>query len=919
MTQIDIGDLLAIFSFYVICRKRNMGRIVVKALTTLKKYGYGLFALVLIVSFQNCNPGKFENMNMSSQLGSLSDKTSCSVNGVNFYSGDQLTGYPMSSALYPITCGGTVTRTCLPSGQFDGSVPLFKTCNQLCVHPDTKAPVDAGSTYYSYSKSAGTSQADCDAAKVTSVCQASTGEFYPAPPATHYASCMAPGQTCAYTNGTGIAVPTGNTVGSTVMGYVAQSATYPTLCGNQQTRTCQSNGTWTGSTPLYTSCVQKCLNPNTNMPETANTQFTYYTISSGTQAQCDAALKVSTCSASTGQYTPAIPTTRYASCTVVAPPPPLMGKQLYDNSCASCHGQFEVSTLKGRNITSAMITNAFTNISAMNFLKGTLTSAQVDSIPPLFNTVSSPTTSNFVCPSSDAEKQSSVNLVRLTGTELQNSFKAVLPASVWNALSSSYYLIPPDNLDGIITNFVGTFTPDTVDQISRFTDLVAQQLVASSSNITSFFGSCASSTSFTKSCFDTFLSSKGTLILRSALASDDNATIWSQVSQATAVPDRLKTLAEILFNDPRFLYHLELGEGSPDSNGLIALSSYEVANRIAYGMTAAPPDSSLWADAQANKLKMLSNVTAQVDRIAQTTAFKNRAIDFVKYYVGVATPGVPPDVSDFLNGISATNLDVAATNEFNDFVNYIVFTQKGTLMDLMTSKASFAKTSALASIMETGVSTGAPLTSPNHPGVLTKPYMNLVSNPNLKLVQRGKKIRINMLCFDVPQPSATDLAGRPTLSEDDLRTLTRRQYIDKATLAGDSCLACHSKMNQLGYATETYDSIGRYSTTERIYDENNIRVATQPAASSSTPNITPTDGRTFANVTELETALAQSDALQQCFARKSFQFFHSKSEDLTYDSCLLNKIDTLTKNNMPLLDFMVGNFKQQSILYKRSN
>lgn len=152
----------------------------------------------------------------------------------------------------------------------------------------------------------------------------------------------------------------------------------------------------------------------------------------------------------------------------------------------------------------------------------------------------------------------------------------------------------------------------------RFRDLTNRlpPNFASNANVSAFFGTCATLTSFTKACFDSFLTAKGAIIFRSALAADDNTNLWATVSQATTVPNQIKTLVQLLFNDPRFLFHVELGEGVADANGLIGLSSYEVANRISYGMTASPPDSSLWTEAVQNRLKVLANVTAQVDRIA---------------------------------------------------------------------------------------------------------------------------------------------------------------------------------------------------------------------------------------------------------------------------------------------------------------
>ena len=536
-----------------------------------------------------------------------------------------------------------------------------------------------------------------------------------------------------------------------------------------------------------------------------------------------------------------------------------------------------------------------------------------------------PLASNFSCPNVETEKQTSVNLIRLTGQELKNSFISVLPAAVWTALAAQLYLVPDDLFSGLISNFVSTFTVDSTDRISRFNEQVAIQLVSSDANIKAFFGVCASATSFAKTCFDSFLLAKGPAIFRSALAADDNSTIWARVIQAPVVNDQLMALAQIVFNDPRFIYRLELGEGSPDSNGLLMLTSYEIANRISFGMTSSPPDAMLWADAIANKLQSMTVVNSHVDRISKTLAYKNRVIDFVKFYVGLQSSGVAPDVPEFMNGIDGTNLGLAVTDEFNEFINYVVITQKGTLNDLFTSQAAFPKTSALASIMGTGIWTsGTPMIASNHAGLLTKPYMNLVGNPNLKLVQRGKRIRINMLCTDIPQPSATDLAARPVLPDTDLVNLNRRDYINKATnvlpgVTTGSCYACHSKMNQLGFATENYDSIGRFSLSERIYNTSNVKVSTHAALSSSTPLFVESDPRTFANMTEFQSGLVNTGIMQTCLTRKAYQFFQQKPEDVVIDSCRLNKMDTKVKLNLPLFDFLTENFKQQSMLYKRSN
>jgi hypothetical protein len=108
--------------------------------------------------------------------------------------------------------------------------------------------------------------------------------------------------------------------GSTVTGFATNLATYPVLCGAQVTRTCQANGQWTGTVPLYAACAQQCIHPETNQPVAANSTYNYYTRDSGTAAECAAAIVTSTCQQSSGLFSPVPPATRYASCTVLPDP-----------------------------------------------------------------------------------------------------------------------------------------------------------------------------------------------------------------------------------------------------------------------------------------------------------------------------------------------------------------------------------------------------------------------------------------------------------------------------------------------------------------------------------------------------------------------------------------------------------------------
>lgn len=286
----------------------------------LRLFAIYLYLFVTLISFNNCgNSGFTAKISSFEEQNSTGTVLSCLLPTGAVPVGSAITGYPMSTAVFPMACGNTVTRTCLPSGQFDGSIPLADTCNQQCRHPDTNQAVNSATAYVYFSRNSGT-QVECDSAKITSICQSSTGQFLPTISQNRFPTCLVAGQTCAYTVSAETSVPSGNNVGATVSGYKLSTATYPTLCEAQVIRTCQTNGNWTGTTPLYATCIQKCIHPETGMPENQGSSFIYFTRSSGTQTECNAAKVTSMCSAATGTYSPAVQPTRYMSCSVVTSP-----------------------------------------------------------------------------------------------------------------------------------------------------------------------------------------------------------------------------------------------------------------------------------------------------------------------------------------------------------------------------------------------------------------------------------------------------------------------------------------------------------------------------------------------------------------------------------------------------------------------
>lgn len=339
----------------------------------MKRMSVLLVLVSIVLMYQNCSPG-FKTSELAS-IGPAPSGTdeptplppiTCTLaEGSQLPLGATVDGFATSSASFPTLCGVKATRTCLSSGNFDGPMPVFDTCAQLCLHPTTNQPVAAGSDFVYFTRASGATQAECDAARVTASCQQTTGLFSPAIPAQRFATCLVQGQTCAYTVSAGTATPSGNMTGATVTGFALATATFPTLCGANVTRTCQSTGQWSGAVPVYTACAQRCVHPDNNQPVDAGSAYAYYTRSTGTTAECTAARVTSSCQQATGVFSPAVAATRFATCQIQDVPARVTHEMLIGNdmrynvfkqSCVGCHSA--ASAQGGLNLESATMSKA---------------------------------------------------------------------------------------------------------------------------------------------------------------------------------------------------------------------------------------------------------------------------------------------------------------------------------------------------------------------------------------------------------------------------------------------------------------------------------------------------------------------------------------------------------------------------------
>jgi hypothetical protein len=146
-------------------------------------------------------------------------------------------------------------------------------------------------------------------------------------------------------------------------------------------------------------------------------------------------------------------------------------------------------------------------------------------------------------------------------------------------------------------------------------------------------------------------------------------------------------------------------------------------------------------------------------------------------------------------------------------------------------------------------------------------------------------IRRNILCDDIPPPPPGANAKPPDLGPN----MTTRESVAAITeMPGTICAGCHASIiNPLGYATESFDSLGRFRTAQRLFDASGNQTGTKPIDTAVVPQVNLGDTTPAATPADLMSLVAGSGKVEACLARSFFRFTYGRWEDPTVDGCAL--------------------------------
>ncbi|MFK7990283.1 MAG: DUF1592 domain-containing protein, partial [Sandaracinaceae bacterium] len=324
--------------------------------------------------------------------------------------------------------------------------------------------------------------------------------------------------------------------------------------------------------------------------------------------------------------------------------------------------------------------------------------------------------------------------------------------------------------------------------------------------------------------------------------------------------DQVESTITLMLAAPEFLYRMEspVRELAPGQRG--PLDAYSLASRLSFFLWESGPDDALLDAAEAGELSTEAGIEAQAERMlddpratAAFVRFHSQWLDFGRL--------------DRVSKAEADNFDDAMRQsmleESTRFVELVMFEERGTLNDLLTSDRSFidARLATLYGV-DAPAEDWSEVTLPNRAGVLTQAtFLASHAHPDKPSpILRGVFMLERIMCSELGAPPADAEAAGQSAVETATGPLTNRQLYDLMT-AEARCTSCHQEagINPIGFSFENYDMMGRYITDD-------INTGTPIDASAQFREWE------YNNAVELAHELAASEAVQRCAVRKWVRF-----------------------------------------------
>jgi hypothetical protein len=491
---------------------------------------------------------------------------------------------------------------------------------------------------------------------------------------------------------------------------------------------------------------------------------------------------------------------------------------------------------------------------------------------------------------------------RVTRTEYTNTVRDLLgdTSGVANGFPTEEKRLGFDNNADALS-----VSPVLAEQYLLAAETVAQNAVGAAS--LAKIVPCDPAADGADACGQQFIASFGKKAYRRPLAADDLALLTSvfDAGKATDFATGVRLVIETMLQSPRFLYRVEFGVPARSGDKAVRLDDWEMASRLSYLLWNSMPDDALFAAADAGQLSTPARIDAQVARMIDDPKARSVVADFDTQWLRLAElDAVEKDATVFPN--FSAGIAGLMHQETAKFLDYVTWDGGGDLQTLLSAPFTFVN-GPLAQYYGLSGVTGssfvqAPLDPSSHRGgLLTQGgLLSLLAKANqTSPIYRGKFVREQLLCTDLPPPPA-DLMIKAHISP----TLTTRQRFAQHS-ADPACSGCHTLMDPIGLGFEDFDGAGIFRATENGQPVDTSGEVVQSDISG------PFDGPLA-----LQAKLASSDQVRACVATKWFRYGYGRGET-DQDACSLDTLKTkFAAGGYKIRDLLIALTQTNAFLYR---
>ncbi len=335
----------------------------------------------------------------------------------------------------------------------------------------------------------------------------------------------------------------------------------------------------------------------------------------------------------------------------------------------------------------------------------------------------------------------------------------------------------------------------------------------------------------------------------------------------------LRFTFQAILVSPYFLYKVE----APTAPGKTRdLNDFEIATSLSYFLWSSMPDNELFRLAARNQLSDPDEYRRQIARMLKDPKANALVENFVEQWLQLGhLDHFKPDPDLFPGVNTKMQQDMAMETKllFADLIK-----RNASILDVLDSDSSFINQRLAEHYGIPGIRgenfRKVSMAKYGRRGLMTQAsVLTLTSNPTrTSPVKRGKWILENLLGEEPPppDPSAMQLEDQAELQG------TLRQRMEQHR-ADPACAVCHKVMDQLGFALENYDAVGKWRDTDETSSID---------ASGELP-----DGTLFKGAIELQETVKtkMKDKFVRCMTEK--MLIYALGRGLEYfDDCSVDKI-----------------------------